>query len=146
MRYRNENQIDIFQPGEFYDGIPHNYYMGYAVTSAQFNKPKYNTTYYVASAPRHKSEVLNNMLGKIFIFDIVKRKASISIFEDKLSLYGSQTGEYYGYSLLVEDFNNDGLPDLVVSAPLHSNDTYHESGAVYIYMNKGNVSYFSIVK
>lgn len=109
--------------------------MGYAVTSAQFNKPSDNRTYYVASAPRSKKH--KDIVGEIFIFDIKKKK-----FQAMKKLNGSQTGEYFGYSLLVEDFNNDGLPDLAVSAPLHSIDTYHENGAVYIYLNKGNVSYF----
>ena len=44
-------------------------------------------------------------------------------------------GEYFGYTLLVEDFNNDGFPDLAVSAPLFSKDKEHEHGAVYIYLN-----------
>lgn len=105
------------------------------MTSAQFNKPSDNKTYYVASAPRSKKH--EDILGDIFIFDIIDSK-----FTSVKKLHGSQFGDYFGYSLLVEDFNNDDLPDLAVSAPLYSIDTYHENGAVYIFLNEGNVSYF----
>lgn len=46
---------------------------------------------------------------------------------------GSQIGDNFGFSILVEDFNNDGLADVAVGAPLHSKDTFHENGVVYIY-------------
>lgn len=57
------------------------------------------------------------------------------------TFYGSQMGEYFGYALLTEDFNNDNLPDLAVAAPLHSNNATDETGAVYIYINRGDVSF-----
>lgn len=53
---------------------------------------------------------------------------------------GQQFGEYFGYSLLSEDFNGDGLPDLAVAAPLYSVPGSYENGAVYIFLNKGEVS------
>lgn len=109
-------------------------YFGYAVTSGLFNKPEDNKTYYVGSAPRATNY---NTVGLVLIYDIQNKKFTL-----KMSLLGTQTGEYFGYSLLVEDFNNDGLPDLAVSAPMYSVDSYLENGAVYIYLNQGKVSNF----
>lgn len=52
---------------------------------------------------------------------------------------GSQIGDNFGSTILVEDFNNDGLADVAVGAPLHSKDTFHENGGVYIYYCRGKV-------
>jgi FG-GAP repeat len=52
---------------------------------------------------------------------------------------GTQIGEYFGYAVMADDFNDDGLPDLVISAPFHHQTNGYESGAVYVYKNKGNV-------
>lgn len=128
IRYRGENDFDILGPNN--STIAAYSYLGYAVASAQFNKLTNDKTYYVASSPRAIS-------GEIKIYDI-----SNTFFHLKKSIVGTQIGEYFGYALLVEDFNNDGLPDLAVSAPMHSVNKEYDNGAVYIYLNQGNVSNF----
>lgn len=57
---------------------------------------------------------------------------------------GQQFGEYFGYSLLTEDFDNDGFPDLAIGAPFYSKDGSYENGAVYIYKNHGSSSNFAL--
>lgn len=42
-----------------------------------------------------------------------------------------QIGEYFGYSILANDFDNDGLDDIIVSAPMHGT-----TGIVYYLSNK----------
>ncbi|CAO1409381.1 unnamed protein product [Diamesa serratosioi] len=130
IRYNGVDKSVIRHPIHY----PHGSYsyLGYAVTSAKFNKPNDDDTYYVASAPRMTNK---NVVGEVIIYNI-----SNGIFHSKKSFLGFQNGDYFGYSLLVEDFNNDGLPDLVVSAPLYSTDKSHENGAVYIYLNAGKMN------
>lgn len=118
FRYESHKRIEkITIPNE----IKLHSYFGYAVNSGYFTNSKSNL-FYIASAPRDE---------KVLIFD--EKWNTITVY---LQLIGSQMGEYFGYSLLVDDFNNDGFPDLAVGAPLFSKDTQHENGAVYIYMNQ----------
>lgn len=53
---------------------------------------------------------------------------------------GEKFGEYFGYSLITEDINGDGLTDVVISAPQYSVAGYFDNGAIYVFLNKGNVS------
>lgn len=55
---------------------------------------------------------------------------------------GVQFGEYFGYSLLTEDFDNDGFADLAIGAPFNSIDGTNENGAVYVFKNLGSSSNF----
>lgn len=51
-------------------------------------------------------------------------------------------GEYFGYALVAEDFDNDGYTDLAISAPFHSyGDEGFDNGAVYIYKNNGGSAF-----
>ena len=43
-------------------------------------------------------------------------------------------GEYFGASVSALDINNDGFDDLVVGAPLYSNDSFIEVGRVYVFL------------
>jgi hypothetical protein len=128
MEYRSE------VPNPFYATLSDDSYFGYAVSSAYFLGSAMERLYYVASAPQ-----ANHQTGEVYIFDIEDYR-----HEKKIKVYnkfnGTQFGEYFGYTLLCEDFNNDGLPDLAVSAPFHSKSGDFENGAVYIFINQGNVS------
>ncbi|XP_063697187.1 integrin alpha-PS3-like [Culicoides brevitarsis] len=110
-------------------------YLGYAVSSGYFAGRESNRLLYVASAPQ---------AGKVFIFDFIDKQnnfrtdKTMKIFRQFES---QQVGEYFGYSLLTEDINNDGLPDLLIGAPMYSRNSYFESGAVYIYINTGKLSF-----
>lgn len=53
---------------------------------------------------------------------------------------GKQFGEYFGYAVLAEDINDDGLTDVIVSAPQHSISGSFDDGAIYVFLNQGNVS------
>lgn len=47
-------------------------------------------------------------------------------------------GSYFGSSLCAVDLNRDGLSDLLVGAPMHSQ--LRDEGQVSVYLSKGNVS------
>lgn len=131
MEYRSEI------PNPFYASLTDDSYFGYAVSSAYFLGT--DQLYYVASAPQ-----ANGQTGEAFIFDIedYRTEKKIKVFN---KFNGSQFGEYFGYTLLCDDFNNDGLPDLAISAPFYSKNGEKENGAVYIFINKGNVSSFYLI-
>lgn len=121
-------------PNPFYSDVSDDSYFGYAVSSASFLGNEVPKIHYVASAPQSSFKT-----GEVFVFDIEDYN-----FDQKIKVYnkfsGSQMGEYFGYTLLTEDFNNDGLPDIAVSGPFYSKTKDYENGAVYIFINKGNVS------
>ena len=54
-------------------------------------------------------------------------------------------GAYFGHSVAVLDANGDGLDDIAIGAPLHSNpmDKY-ETGRVYVVYQNEAVSFESL--
>ncbi|CAG9812133.1 unnamed protein product [Chironomus riparius] len=110
-------------------------YFGYSVSSAKILGT--NKTYYIASAPRV------NHRGLVYIFEITNNTKPEKKFLIRKKIHGSQYGEYFGYAVMCEDFNNDGLPDIVVSAPFYTNDELHDNGAVYVFINIGNMKFKS---
>lgn len=112
-------------------------YFGYSVSSGYFQGIESNKNFYVASAPRAK-----HCTGQVEIFTFQQSKLRWQIVTVK-RLQGYQMGAYFGYTLLTEDFNNDGFSDLAIAAPLYSKDGYHENGIVYILINNGNVNRIS---
>lgn len=108
-------------------------YFGYSVTAGKFDITKSDKTWYVASAPRG-----NNCTGEVYIFEVVSTarpmKSNITV---KAKINGHVIGEYFGYSLLAEDFNNDGISELVVSAPFYAHVDSYDNGKVYVYKNEG---------
>lgn len=128
--YNIDYDADV--PGLIASPIKGYSYFGYAVSSAKFLGT--NETFYVASAPRVNTQ------GFIYIFDIGNYIIGGKKFDIRRKLNGSQYGEYFGYAVLCEDFNGDGLPDIAVSAPFYTKDKLHDNGAVYVFINKRNVS------
>lgn len=122
-------------PSPFFTDLSDDSYFGYAVSSAYFMGPTVPRLFYVASAPQ-----ANKQTGEVFIFDIedFQLQKRIKVFN---KFAGTQMGEYFGYTILTEDFNNDGFPDLIVSAPFFSKKGDYENGAIYVFLNKGNVSH-----
>lgn len=110
-------------------------YFGYSVTSANFEGPT-SKTLYVASAPR-----ANDLSGEVYIFDY---DGGFSEMEQKFKkLYtfvGHEMGESFGYSLLTDDFNGDGLIDIAVGAPTHKSTQYND-GRVYVFLNRGGLNF-----
>ncbi|XP_043645063.1 integrin alpha-PS5-like [Drosophila teissieri] len=103
------------------------FYFGYAVSSGYFSKYNRKKLLYVATAPHS-----NVKFGEAHILDVQEER----IFQDYV-LQGEQLGEYFGYSVVADDFNGDGLTDLVVSAPLNALGDYHDVGAIYVFINEG---------
>lgn len=106
-------------------------YFGYAVTSGYFDGPA-GRILYAGSAP-HAG------VGEVYVFDMVADGQTVGekVIRKLAILGGKQIGEFFGYTILAEDFNNDGYADLVVGAPSHSFDGYHEQGCIYYYQNLG---------
>ena len=121
-------------PNPYYSELNDDSYFGYAVSSGLFMGNEDPRLYYIASAPQAKGQT-----GEVFLFTIVN-----NLLEKQIKTYnrftGTSMGEYFGYALLTEDFNGDNLPDVAVSAPFYSKTGDNENGAVYIFLNLGNVS------
>ncbi|GAB0091178.1 Integrin alpha-PS3 [Sergentomyia squamirostris] len=110
-------------------------YFGYAVGSGFFTMAgsEMKKMLYVASAPR---------VDEVYLFDIVDQPDT---FQEKTikkyqTFSGEQMGEYFGATVLVEDFNGDGQPDLAVGAPYHRHSE-RDNGAVYVFNNLGNAHF-----
>ncbi|XP_002040109.2 integrin alpha-PS5 [Drosophila sechellia] len=102
-------------------------YVGFAVSSGYFSTDNGTSLFYVTTAPR-----VNLNSGEAYIFDVEGKSIR------KLHVFlGEQLGEYFGYSVVTEDLNGDGLTDVVVSAPLNALGNYHDVGAIYVFINKG---------
>lgn len=121
-------------PNPHYSGLNDDSYFGYAVSSGYLMGNEDPRIFYVASAPQ-----ANGQTGQVYLFTIT----NIGIETQIKTLYefkGTSMGEYFGYTLLVEDFNGDNLPDVAIAAPFYSKTGDYENGAVYIFLNLGNVS------
>ncbi|XP_039956420.1 integrin alpha-PS4-like [Bactrocera tryoni] len=107
-------------------------YKGYAVGCGHFNVSNKEQLSYVVTIPNANSET---KLGAVQIYTA---SPSWNIqFPFKLGLTGAQYGEYFGYSLLVDDLNGDELDDMLIGAPHHTVDSVFEAGAVYMFINLG---------
>uniref|UniRef100_A0AAX7VFQ8 Integrin alpha-2 domain-containing protein n=1 Tax=Astatotilapia calliptera TaxID=8154 RepID=A0AAX7VFQ8_ASTCA len=93
-------------------------YLGYAVTAGHFSSP--NVIDIAAGAPQHSSS------GKVVL------SSSFSAIRSPFVSMGS----YFGSSLCAVDLNQDGLSDLLVGAPMHSQ--LRDEGQVSVYLSRGN--------
>ncbi|KAM8711525.1 hypothetical protein ACLKA7_000636 [Drosophila subpalustris] len=126
-------QTDIPNPALF--DQPDDSYFGYAVSSGHFDSTDLKRLLYVATAPQ-----ANEQSGEAYIYNY--RGDSI----DKLHVFrGEQFGEYFGYAVLAEDLNADGLTDVIISAPQHAFEESHDNGAIYVFLNKGRFNFDSKV-
>lgn len=122
IRYRRN------QNGQYISDVPNpglwNYqddaFFGYALSSGHFGESNKSKLLYVASAPRDSS--LN---GSVHIFDIINisERPKHTTIQTHKTFEGEQMGEYFGYSLVTEDFNGDGRIDIAIGAPFHTFDT-----------------------
>lgn len=96
--------------------------MGYSVSNGNYFQDKFE--YIALGAPR------NNQTGSVFLFDTSWNMPNI--------LHGNQLFEYFGYSLLTLDINQDTFDDLLVSAPMYSSfDDSYDEGRVFVYISNG---------
>uniref|UniRef100_A0A034WCR8 Integrin alpha-PS3 n=1 Tax=Bactrocera dorsalis TaxID=27457 RepID=A0A034WCR8_BACDO len=107
-------------------------YKGYAVGCGHFNVSDKKQLSYVVTMPNANSET---KLGALQIY--TAPPSWNKQFPFQLGLTGAQYGEYFGYSLLVEDLNGDGLDDMLIGAPHHTVNSVFEAGAVYMFINLG---------
>ncbi|MED6231693.1 Integrin alpha-9, partial [Ataeniobius toweri] len=95
----------------------------YAVTAGHFSSP--NAIDVAAGAPQH------NGVGKVYIF-----KLDGGSLVKSFQASGKMMGSYFGSSLCAVDLNQDGLSDLLVGAPMHSQ--LRDEGQVSVYLSRGN--------
>ena len=62
------------------------------------------------------------LLGAVYICPNCFDDGEEGSFHDTISITGYQIGERFGHSLCSVDINGDGYDDLVVGAPLHTED------------------------
>lgn len=112
-----------------------NSYFGYAVSSGYFGKEAKRKVLLVASAPH-----ANLQQGEVYVFDVIKNRSGAQTIQIWGTLQGYQIGEYFGYAVVAEDFNGDGLSDLAVAAPFRSSrDDGYDQGAVYVFSNRNGL-------
>ncbi|XP_013109885.2 integrin alpha-PS3 [Stomoxys calcitrans] len=122
-------ETDVPNPYKF--GQPDDSYFGYSVSSGYFDSNNNKKLLYVATAPQ-----ANHQAGEAYIFDLAGEKLT------KLFVFrGTEFGEYFGYAVLAEDINGDGLTDVIVSAPQHSISGMFDDGAIYVFLNQGNLNF-----
>ncbi|XP_078385758.1 integrin alpha-3b [Cetorhinus maximus] len=99
-------------------------YIGYALTSGKRITHEEQFSY-VAGGPRH------NHTGAVFLLGI----SSTDDLSITHTIMGSQTGSYFGSSVVVADLDNNSWQDIIAGAPHYFDHKKEISGAVYIYMN-----------
>ncbi|XP_075168325.1 integrin alpha-PS3-like [Haematobia irritans] len=134
IRYHTDKKIlrQILTPNPKFFIKAADSYFGYAVGSGYFDFKNRDRLMYVASAPRG-----NEQSGEAYIYDYH--------FPSKIDKHyvcrGLQFGEYFGYAVLAEDINGDGVTDVIISAPQYATDESHDDGAIYVFINLGNFNF-----
>ncbi|GLV40343.1 Integrin alphaPS5 subunit [Carabus blaptoides fortunei] len=120
----DNNKITI--PSAKANNIIRDSYFGYTVTSAKLDAT--DKIYFLSAAPRDE-----NLKGKIIIFNnLQSNKAFRKVYE----LTGETTGEYFGSAMTVADVNGDSFNDIIVGAPMYSEEHYEDRGRIYVFTNK----------
>jgi FG-GAP repeat len=121
----------------FFSAVSEESWLGFAVTSGHF-QGKNGGVLYATSEINPDYQQTNYV--KLFKYRSTAAVHDIILLGVLKSDVAKNFGEYFGYTLLAEDFNNDETSDLVVAAPLHSKNKEQENGAVYVYMNPKTTS------
>ncbi|KAL5285907.1 ITGA9 family protein [Megaselia abdita] len=110
-------------------------YFGYSITAGYFDSSNPHKILYLATAPQGDAQS-----GEAFLFDIAGSGMS-AYLDIKKTFKSGQFGEYFGYKVVTEDLNNDNKPDIIISAPMYSFGKHYDVGAVYVFMNQGNMQF-----
>ncbi|KAE8626386.1 hypothetical protein XENTR_v10006615 [Xenopus tropicalis] len=105
--------------------VPHHSYFGFSVDSG-WGVTGRNTLSFVSGAPRA------NHTGAV----VILRRDNGSQLIPEVTLWGETLASSFGYSVAIEDLNNDGWMDLLVGAPNFFSRKDEIGGAVYVYMNQ----------
>lgn len=104
-------------------------YLGYSMVSGHFNGDGIEDV--AIGMPRGAG-----LLGKI----VVNQWNMVNIF----NITGRQIGEYFGYALATSDVDGDGMDDLIIGAPMYSEqgntEGKYDVGRVYVLLQKRGVS------
>ncbi|XP_031627810.1 integrin alpha-PS5-like [Contarinia nasturtii] len=138
------NKHEVADSLKWYNGDyrRQNTLFGYAISSGYFDNRNQSKLLYVASAPKEcaKNDWTGAHPGIVYIFDFVTTSSGIRM-KRYFQFQSEYWHEYFGYSLLVDDFNGDGYDDIAIGAPQNTfnetNSRYYTNGAVYIYTNLG---------
>uniref|UniRef100_A0A1I8P8N4 Integrin alpha second immunoglobulin-like domain-containing protein n=1 Tax=Stomoxys calcitrans TaxID=35570 RepID=A0A1I8P8N4_STOCA len=123
-------ETDIPNPRNFKQ--PSDSYFGYSVSSGYFDSNNRKRLMYVGSAPQ-----ADEQSGEAYVFDYVTKYKITKHYVCR----GLQFGEYFGYAVLAEDINGDGLTDVIVSAPQYTISGYFDDGAIYVFINQGRFNF-----
>lgn len=110
-------------------------YFGYSVSAGYYDSSNPHKILYLATAPQGDAQN-----GEAFLFDIVGSGMN-SHLDIKKTFKSGQFGEYFGYKVVTEDINNDKKPDIIISAPMHSVGKSYDVGAIYVFINQGNLQF-----
>lgn len=110
-------------------------YFGYSVSAGFYDSSNPHKILYLATAPQGDAQS-----GEAFLFDIVGSGMN-SYIDIKKTFKSGQFGEYFGYKVVAEDINNDNKPDIIISAPMHSVGKHYDVGAIYVFINQGNMQF-----
>ena len=120
------NRLDLFTTEEGPESED-NTYLGYSLTLGHFTGDNYLDV--AVGMPRGA-----NLTGKVIFL-------TGTTMEQLHNLTGNQVGAYFGHAVAVSDVNGDGLDDVIIGAPMHTDfsltDGRYETGRIYVvYQNK----------
>jgi len=120
------NRLDLFSTEEGPESED-NTYLGYSLALGHFNGDSYPDI--AVGMPRG-----SNLTGKVIFL-------TGTTMEQLHNLTGNQVGAYFGHAVAVSDVNGDGLDDVIIGAPMHTDfsltDGRYETGRIYVvYQNK----------
>uniref|UniRef100_A0A1I8M8Q7 Uncharacterized protein n=1 Tax=Musca domestica TaxID=7370 RepID=A0A1I8M8Q7_MUSDO len=108
-------------------------YLGYSMVSGHFNGDGIEDV--AIGMPRGAG-----LLGKI----VVNQWNMVNIF----NITGRQIGEYFGYALATSDVDGDGMDDLIIGAPMYSEqgntEGKYDVGRVYVLLQKRGADRWSV--